>query len=61
VKYTGCTVHHVTPEIDAGRIIDQAAVRIEDGDTLETLAAKVHAAEHRLLVEVVARLSCGRA
>ncbi|AKC81595.1 phosphoribosylglycinamide formyltransferase [Verrucomicrobia bacterium IMCC26134] len=57
VKYTGCTVHHVTPEIDAGRIIDQTVVRIEEDDTLETLAAKIHAAEHRLLVGVVARLS----
>ena len=57
MKYTGCTVHHVTPEIDAGRIIDQTVVRIEEDDTLETLAAKIHAAEHRLLVGVVARLS----
>jgi len=57
VRVTGCTVHHVTAEVDAGRIIDQAHVRIEESDTLETLATKVHAAEHRLLVEVVARLS----
>jgi phosphoribosylglycinamide formyltransferase-1 len=57
VKLTGCTVHYVIPAIDAGQIIEQAAVRIEDTDTLETLAGKVHAAEHRLLVEVVARLS----
>jgi phosphoribosylglycinamide formyltransferase 1 len=56
-KYSGCTVHHVTAEVDAGRIIDQAAVRIEEGDSVEALAARVHAAEHRLLVEVVARLS----
>lgn len=57
VKITGCTVHLVTPEIDAGRILDQAAVRIEADDTVDSLAVKVHAAEHRLLVEVVARLS----
>ncbi|NDC74892.1 phosphoribosylglycinamide formyltransferase [bacterium] len=57
VKITGCTVHEVTPEIDAGRILDQAAVRIEDHDTPDTLASKVHAAEHRLLAEVVTRLS----
>jgi phosphoribosylglycinamide formyltransferase 1 len=56
VKITGCTVHHVIPAIDAGPILDQAAVRIEPTDTLETLAAKVHAAEHALLVAVVARL-----
>ncbi len=57
VKITGCTVHHVIPAIDAGPIIDQAAVRVEPTDTLESLAQKIHAAEHRLLVEVVARLS----
>ncbi|MEO0054702.1 MAG: hypothetical protein RLZZ50_649 [Verrucomicrobiota bacterium] len=57
VKITGCTVHHVIPAIDAGPIIDQAAVRVETTDTLESLAQKIHAAEHRLLVEVVARLS----
>ncbi len=57
VRITGCTVHHVIPAVDAGRIIEQAAVRIEEADTPETLAARVHAAEHRLLVGVVARLS----
>ncbi len=57
VKITGCTVHHVVPAVDAGPIIDQAAVRIEETDTIDTLAARLHAAEHRLLVDVVARLS----
>ncbi len=57
VKITGCTVHHVTAEVDGGPIIDQAAVRIEATDTVETLAAKVHAAEHALLPAVIARLS----
>ncbi|HEX2855010.1 MAG TPA: phosphoribosylglycinamide formyltransferase [Opitutaceae bacterium] len=57
VKLTGCTVHGVTIEVDGGPIIDQAAVRIEDDDTLETLSAKVHAAEHALLPAVIARLS----
>lgn len=57
VKLTGCTVHWVTPALDAGPIIDQKAVRVEDGDTLETLAGKVHAAEHQLLPDVVARIS----
>jgi phosphoribosylglycinamide formyltransferase-1 len=56
-KETGCTVHEVTLEVDAGRIIDQARVSIEAGDTLETLAAKVHRAEHQLLPAVIARLS----
>jgi phosphoribosylglycinamide formyltransferase-1 len=57
VKITGCTVHLVTLEVDGGPILDQAAVRIEEGDTLEALAAKVHAAEHALLPAVIARLS----
>lgn len=59
VKITGCTVHHVTAEVDGGPIIDQAAVRVEPGDTLDSLAAKVHAAEHALLPAVIARLSAG--
>ena len=57
VKETGCTVHEVTLEVDAGRIIEQARVPIEPSDTLEILAAKVHQAEHRLLPAVIARLS----
>jgi phosphoribosylglycinamide formyltransferase-1 len=60
VKITGCTVHHVTLDVDGGPIIDQAAVRIEAGDTLETLATKVHAAEHALLPAVIAQLSEGK-
>jgi phosphoribosylglycinamide formyltransferase-1 len=57
VKVTGCTVHYVTPEVDGGPIIDQAAVRVEAGDTLESLTAKIHAAEHALLPAVVARIA----
>src|SRR5215204_5530463 len=57
VKITGCTVHYVTLDVDGGPIIDQAAVRIADDDTLETLTARVHAAEHTLLPAVIAELS----
>ncbi|MDP3073297.1 MAG: phosphoribosylglycinamide formyltransferase [Opitutaceae bacterium] len=57
VKIAGCTVHGVTLEVDGGPILDQAAVRVEEGDTLEMLAAKIHAAEHALLPAVIARLS----
>lgn len=55
VKITGCTVHHVVPALDAGPILDQTAVRVESDDTLESLEAKVHAAEHALLVDVLRR------
>ncbi|HKB90677.1 MAG TPA: phosphoribosylglycinamide formyltransferase [Opitutaceae bacterium] len=57
VKITGCTVHYVTTEVDGGPIIDQAAVKIEPLDTLETLEAKIHSLEHTLLPDVIARLS----
>jgi phosphoribosylglycinamide formyltransferase-1 len=57
VKVTGCTVHGVTAEVDGGPIIDQAAVRIEPTDTLESFTEKIHAAEHVLLPAVIARLS----
>ena len=57
VKITGCTVHYVTPEVDGGPILDQTTVRIEPGDTLESLTEKIHAAEHALLPAVIARLS----
>jgi phosphoribosylglycinamide formyltransferase-1 len=57
VKITGCTVHYVTLQVDGGPIIDQMPVRIEETDTLESLTAKIHAAEHQLLPDVIARLS----
>jgi phosphoribosylglycinamide formyltransferase-1 len=57
VKVTGCTVHYVTSEVDGGPILDQAVVRLERGESIEALAEKVHAAEHALLPDVIARLS----
>jgi phosphoribosylglycinamide formyltransferase 1 len=57
VRVTGCTVHRVTADVDAGPILDQAAVRVDEGETLESLASKVHAAEHALLPAVIARLA----
>jgi len=57
VKVAGCTVHGVTAEVDGGPILDQATVRVVSGETLETLADKIHAAEHALLPAVIARLS----
>jgi len=46
VKVHGCTVHFVTPELDAGPIVIQAAVPVLAGDTPDTLAARVLAQEH---------------
>ncbi len=46
VKVHGCTVHVVTPELDSGPIVIQAAVPVRDGDTADTLAARVLRQEH---------------
>jgi phosphoribosylglycinamide formyltransferase 1 len=53
VKITGATVHFVTPELDAGPIVLQAAVPVADDDTVETLAARILEAEHRIYPEAV--------
>jgi len=53
VKITGATVHLVTPELDAGPIVLQAAVPVRDDDTAETLAARVLIEEHRIYPEAV--------
>lgn len=55
VRVTGCTVHLVSPELDAGPIVAQAAVEVRDDDTLERLSARIHDAEHRLYPEAVRR------
>jgi phosphoribosylglycinamide formyltransferase-1 len=56
VKVTGATVHFVTPELDAGPIVMQATVPVEDADTVETLSARILAQEHRIYPEAVRRL-----
>jgi phosphoribosylglycinamide formyltransferase-1 len=48
VRISGCTVHFVTPELDAGPIVAQAAVPVLAGDTADTLAERILTAEHRL-------------
>lgn len=47
VRVTGCTVHFVAEEVDAGAIVFQEAVPVEFGDTEETLSERVKKAEHR--------------
>ncbi len=53
VKWHGCTVHFVTPDVDVGPIIGQTAVPVLSHDDEETLAARVLKAEHRLLADCV--------
>lgn len=55
----GCTVHEVTPALDAGPILGQARVAIRPGDTEATLAARVLAEEHRLYPAVLRRFAAG--
>ena len=59
VKITGCTVHLVRAEVDDGPIIAQAAVPVLAGDSPETLAARVLAAEHRLYAHALALFAAG--
>jgi len=53
VKFSGCTVHFVDENLDAGPIIMQAVVPIEDGDTPGTLAERILREEHRIYSEAV--------
>src|ERR1041385_5899820 len=53
---SGCTVHHVDETLDGGPIIVQREVPIHEGDTVESLAARILAEEHRLYPEAVNRV-----
>jgi phosphoribosylglycinamide formyltransferase-1 len=54
---TGVTVHEVTADLDAGPVLAQQRLPVSPGETAEQLAARVLAVEHRLVVEVLARLA----
>jgi len=60
VKLSGATVHFVDAEYDHGPIVLQEAVEVRDDDTPETLAARVQAAERRLVPEAVRLFAAGR-
>ena len=60
VKITGCTVHFVVPELDAGPIIAQAPVPVLPGDTAETLAARILIEEHRIYPEALRLVAEGK-
>lgn len=59
-KVTGCTVHFVDAEYDHGPIIAQRAVSVTAGDTVESLAARVQAAERELYPEAIQLIAEGR-
>jgi phosphoribosylglycinamide formyltransferase-1 len=59
-KVTGVTVHFVDGGLDTGPIIAQEAVRIEEGETFDSLAERIHAVEHELLPHTVRLLAAGK-
>jgi phosphoribosylglycinamide formyltransferase-1 len=60
VKVAGCTVHFVDAGTDSGPIIAQAAVPVLDGDTEDTLSARILVEEHRLLVQALQAIAEGK-
>lgn len=54
-RHGGCSVHLVTPEVDAGEVLGQVAVAIVPGDTPDTLRERVLIAEHQLYPRVLAK------
>lgn len=59
IAHTGLMVHLVPdPEVDAGPVVLQQVVPIHSSDSLEELEERMHAAEHRLLVQALHRLLC---
>ncbi len=53
IMYTGCMIHEVIEEIDAGKVIDTTIVPCIAGDTLDDLKQRIHVAEHILIVRAV--------
>ena len=53
VKVAGATVHFVTPELDGGPIVAQASVPVMDGDTADSLSARILVEEHRLYPDAI--------
>jgi phosphoribosylglycinamide formyltransferase-1 len=60
VKVTGVTIHFVDEGLDSGPVIAQEPVRLEEGDTVESLAARIHSLEHRLLPATIRLIAAGK-
>ncbi|WP_404426140.1 phosphoribosylglycinamide formyltransferase [Thalassospira australica] len=60
VKYSGCTVHYVVPEVDSGPIIAQAVVPVLPGDDAGKLAQRILKQEHRIYPQVIRWIAEGR-
>jgi formyltetrahydrofolate-dependent phosphoribosylglycinamide formyltransferase len=55
IKESGCMVHVVTPELDAGPVIATVALPFEHSDTLESFKTRMHQVEHKLLISAIAK------
>jgi formyltetrahydrofolate-dependent phosphoribosylglycinamide formyltransferase len=53
IAHSGCMVHAVIPEVDAGRVIAQTIVPIQPQDSLADFEVRMHAAEHQLIVRAI--------
>ena len=53
ITHSGCMVHYTVPEVDAGAVIVQATVPIRPDDTLDSFEERMHAMEHRIIVEAI--------
>ena len=60
VKFSGCTVHLVDENLDAGPIVAQAIVPVRDDDTAEALSTRILAEEHRIYTDAVRLILSGR-
>ena len=60
VKFSGCTVHFVDEGLDSGPILKQAVVPVLDGDTAESLSARIIVEEHRIYSQAIALVLSGR-
>jgi phosphoribosylglycinamide formyltransferase-1 len=60
VKVTGCTVHYVDDHLDHGPVIARREVELLEGDTVETLSARILEQEHKLYVDAVKQIVLGQ-
>lgn len=59
-KFTGCTVHYVTPRLDSGKIILQKKIKISKNDNLNSLSKKVQKLEHKIYSKSILKIFSNR-